>query len=163
MVAGRAIQNHFVPAYIKPEALQESYWPKSGFTTYLTPGGKLKAEFESITRKNDALDVEVELGPLFEKAVSARGEFHEWLQSFILAEFQYLMPETQVPLSGCKKHGHPYQRVSKYEIILLINTQITTPTKKHLKYLACFLKDVHIDGNSCICYLDESLDEHKNH
>ena len=102
-----AIQNHFVPAYINPEALQESVLAERGFTTYQAPGGKVKAEFESIIRKKDALDGEVELGPLFEIAVSVRGEFHEWLQSFIIAEFQYLAPKTQIPLTGCKKHGHP--------------------------------------------------------
>ncbi|MEC8355855.1 MAG: hypothetical protein VXZ91_00370 [Pseudomonadota bacterium] len=157
-----AIQNHFVPAYIKPEALQESVLAERGFTTYLTPGGKLKAEFASVTRKNDALDGEVELGPLFEIAVSARGEFYEWLQSFILAEFQYLMPETQVPLSGCKKHGHPRPK-GKQVRNHLIDKYLNNDTNEKSSEIPSLLLelDVRIDKNSCICYLDESPYKHK--
>ena len=51
-----AIQNHFVPACVNPEALQESVLAERGLTTYLAPGGKLKAEFKSIIRKKDASD-----------------------------------------------------------------------------------------------------------
>ena len=133
-----------------------------GFTTYMAPGGKLKAEFESITRRNDALDGEAELGPLFEKAVSALGEFHEWLQSFILAEFQYLVTKTQVPLSGFKKHGHPRPK-GKQVRNHLIDKYLNNDTNEKSSEIPSLLYklDVHIDGNSCICYLDESLDEHK--
>ena len=156
------IQNHFVPAYINPEALKESVLAERGFTTYLAPGGKLKAEFESIIRQKDALDGEVELGPLFEIAVSARGQFYEWLQSFILGEFEYLAPSTQIPLSGCKKHGHPRPK-GKQVRSHLINKYFNYGAKEKSSEIPNLLVelDVHIDGNSCICYQDESLDEHK--
>lgn len=157
-----AIQNHFVPAYINPEALQESVLAERGFTTYLAPGGKLKAEFESIIWKKDALDGEVELGPLFEIAVSPRGEFNEWLQSFILAEFQYLAPKKQIPLGGCKKHGHPRPK-GKQVRNHLTDKYFKNSANGKLSDLPSLLAelDVHVDGNSCICYLDESPDEHK--
>ena len=157
-----AIQNHFVPAYINPEALQESVLAERGFTTYLAPGGKLKAEFKSIIRKNDASDGEYELGALFEIGVPARGEFYEWLQSFILAEFQYLVPKSQIPLGGCKKHGHPRPKGKQVRNHLIDKYFNNGANEKSSDIPSLLIElDVHIDGNSCICYQDESLDEHR--
>ena len=96
------------------------------------------------------------------KYIFPGGEFYEWLQRFILAEFQYSVPKTQVPLSGFKKHGHPRPK-GKQVRNHLIDKYLNNDTNEKSSEIPSLLLelDVRIDKNSCICYLDESPYEHK--
>ena len=102
-----AIEEHYVPAYINPDAVSPSMLEFRGYTTYRKPGSNHEQSIGSAEVITSDTATEEVVGILFRKSAKPQSEFYVWLQNFVVDEFLHAEPPEQIKISGCDKHSHP--------------------------------------------------------
>ena len=103
----KAIEEHYVPAYINPDAVSPSMLEFRGYTTYRKPGSNQEQSIGSAEVITSDTTTEEVVGTLFRKSAKPQSEFYVWLQDFVVDEFLHAEPPEQIKISGCDKHSHP--------------------------------------------------------